>query len=1496
MKALLPVCFLLGVLSGAFAQDALLQARVSPLPGSYQAPVRLGVEVPPGASVRYRFLETPVAATFPWTGELILDSLPGESRPYGLRITTDLPTGETMTRDYRYLVTRPANPLATVQPEPGRYTSAVTVKPDLPPGWSILENGRPSAFPRTLDVEPGRTGVFSFQASGPAGELFLWTFTVDRRDQEAQGLELVSPRTGEWANLQPLVAIFRGVDKVLWSYGETLDTAQAQEYSGPVLLERPGRQSVTVAARSRSDGSWLERTVSWDNGAAVLPGKDWPASGVVEKGLSLPIVPGHQLSWDEGRSWQASTAVLEPPSSSRKVLSLLVKKEGTPFRFVYWLDSRVPDGPAVEFSGGWNPRVYFTGSPEAAHRIVWTKADGTSVEEPGQLWGPVGSWKVPDAVVAARVVAVGTNRLAGPPTSLGFSETGWSTPGWEPWDQRGPLADATQLPLGGRVPPRPGFWPVYSVSDRPDVAEPGTGSPLLTGAFLPVFPWGSDRTLYVRFAWRDAGGLVGPGSPAVAVRVDRVPPSAPEIQTVGGQVLVKAAEGEEEGNTLVWAVTSGRVSSADALTFQPYQTALDLDGLRSGAGGNLWFHAQAQDRAGNTGLARLNVALSPDAGLGSAVQVDSDPAIGEIPVENGGVYPWPTFRLRALDEGRDLWVGVSDQGSVPGDWRSRVQPWSGILSRGIARGERRTFLVYWNAKTAGGWEWAQPQTLSLTLDLSAPAAPVVDPWPAAPLGGSWTLGMKPGRTGDTLRYSYTLNGQLPPDPREAGEPWPGSRTWDAPAGGKVQVRVRLAAVSVSGWAVEVPLGDAVTIDRSPPAPVIPQLEPFTYRTAPFAVPLPPGARVRYTITTDGQLPGVPTESSPLVPAAGLLLEGRGGESVLYRFRWRSFSLAGAPGLVAGPYGVLIDQTASTVQNGQEAEVEVPSPRLTGIPDSGISASAVTLTAAGPSGVYRFEVREGLGQPRPVTAQSPLWEAPLVLDGGPGVDRPFAVGIRGFSPEGRPVTEEVTYSVRVDRSVPGTPAVELAADPRRPEAVVRNLAPAANPDETLYYRWSWESFPQGQGESGWAVLTTPAVFAAPGGALTRLRLEAYLKDAAGNQGPAVEKRILIDQNVVYVALEGTGDGSRSRPLGRVEEALDAARREGKSILLVTAGSYPVSRTLDLGGLQVFGGLDADWEAAVHPGRSVWTAVLPFEGTVLIESEERTWTLTDVDLTTGGVLLSRAVSVRGGGATVRNSAWTWAGASRGWSQQGGTLSWSEVTTGYTAQAQGIFLELDGVEASVRGLRLAATQNQGGLIVSMKDSTALFRDLVMVSKSSRGFDGLWSVSRSRLTVDEARVQGGDGADRATGFLLRDSETTLWNTEISLYGALANTGFQTDGGRLEVRKSSLSLQKGNEYNQGFVLDRSETILQSLDLTIEAGAYQGGFSVDRGTLKFSSGQVSLAGGGQRVWGAQFLSESTVVLEDLRWILRTKTPGELWKQEKPWTKDSSVRGTQTTGW
>jgi hypothetical protein len=456
----------------------------------------------------------------------------------------------------------------------------------------------------------------------------------------------------------------------------------------------------------------------------------------------------------------------------------------------------------------------------------------------------------------------------------------------------------------------------------------------------------------------------------------------------------------------------------------------------------------------------------------------------------------------------------------------------------------------------------------------------------------------------------------------------------------------------------------------------------------------------------------------------------------------------------------------------------------------------------------------------------------------------------------------------------------------------------HPDEVLQYRWSWVTYPEGNGEISWQTLgDAPAVFESPAGALARLKVQAFLRDEAGNEGPVTEQSVLVDQNVVYVASGSHGDGSRTSPLGTAPEAVDLARRDGKSILFFSPGTFTVGRTLDLGGLQIYGGLSSDgWEATSAPGRTLWLAQTPFSGVSLLESGDRPWSLARVDLSSTSAALDQVVLVRGASVRVRDSAWNWGASGGGWDQESGSLALVNVTATWTATPRSSFLDFRTGDLSAQGLTLSATKNQGGTLISLQNTQGLFRDLVVLSKKSVDYDAVWSVVGGTITVDTARILAGDGAGRAAAFILKDTQAVFWNADVALYGGLSNTGFQATRSSLEVQKTSLSILAGREFNQGIVADHSDAVLRTLQLKVDSGSYQGGLSLDGGSLVFASSQVTLAGGGQRVWGAQFLDTCRVALSDVGWTLATKTPGDLWKVQKPWADGSSVTGSTTSGW
>ncbi len=246
--------------------------------------------------------------------------------------------------------------------------------------------------------------------------------------------------------------------------------------------------------------------------------------------------------------------------------------------------------------------------------------------------------------------------------------------------------------------------------------------------------------------------------------------------------------------------------------------------------------------------------------------------------------------------------------------------------------------------------------------------------------------MKPGQSGDSLRYSFTLDGSAPADPVTSGQPWPGTRTWEAPEGLRTTLRVRVAAVSVAGLTTELPAA-AVQFDRRPAPPrrrPSNRLPTATRRTR-FPAPASSATRSRPT----GARPRF-REPSRLV-GDGLSLAGTAGQTVLYRFRWRAYSAAGEPGPVSDPYSVLVDRTLSLAFGRPRGFDTVP--LLAGIPRIGSQRRALSPRILSGREARATSLQEGLGDPSGGHRRFAALERHADL-GADGVDRTYT-GTRGF---------------------------------------------------------------------------------------------------------------------------------------------------------------------------------------------------------------------------------------------------------------------------------------------------------------------------------------------------------------------------------------------------------------------------------------------------------------------------------------------------------------------
>jgi len=745
-------------------------------------------------------------------------------------------------------------------------------------------------------------------------------------------------------------------------------------------------------------------------------------------------------------------------------------------------------------------------------------------------------------------------------------------------------------------------------------------------------------------------------------------------------------------------------------------------------------------------------------------------------------------------------------------------------------------------------------------------------------------------------------GQPLASPVLKGLPWPGRLVLSAEEGTRQTYQIGLAARSVSGQWGEAQFLGPMTIDRVPPPDLNLALRPFQYASHPVRLSRLPGdVAARYTMTTDRDPPPVPNLDSPLYPENGLLLSGEPGSRVLYRLRFRPFSSSGEAGNSSQGFVVVIDQTQEARQLHNPLE-KVPAENgisIKGLPKTSVSNQPLVLLLSGPQGVtVRGEILQGAGPLATVSSQSPVQKGTLTLGGKKGTDQVYQLAFRGYSPQGEAVTPVVRATVRIDQVIPDLPNAQVENSPTDPS--LRLIVKNGRPDEKVEYRWNWHSFPQGAGNSDWKTLPVGgAVFSAPGRLLTTLSAQIRVVDEAENVGAAQTLTQVLDQNVVYVAPDSQGEGTRLHPWGDLSQAIAAAHRQGKTQILLAEGTYPTQQSLEMRGLRVYGGFKVKaWEETSARSRSQIVAVGPFKGDSLLMSSHSDWSVQGVDLSNGDVPLAHGILVDAGLVRVEDSKWRWVHVLQGWKQTGGEVLMDDVDAEYSSQPAGNLLQFDSLHWDAENLQFHSTAQSGSSLLVLKNVQATVRQCRVVSTASGAYGSFLETHEGSFVADELSVTMGEKTDRATGFLLDGTDVQLWNTQLLLNGEKSNVAVQTEGGRFDCEKSSIQVKAGSDFNQGFVFDRTDSQIVDTSLEIASGTYQGAISLSGGSLSLQSTSVVLGGGGQRAWGVQVLKVGLVDWRGTKWVLNSPpaTEGPLVLKKSGWLKGSTIQDTDIQGW
>ncbi|NBC30863.1 MAG: hypothetical protein GVY29_12835, partial [Spirochaetes bacterium] len=613
-RYLVLVTFLLATLSAVSGQTSADSFRFDPPPGSY--PRSIDVSLVTGSSVDsskpiddvdaprlwYRFAEDSDSSFIPAGERIPLSAIPGGALDYTVELATGEPGRQEVVATAQYRIDAEAPPPPMPDPVPGVHVGAVDLKLRSEEGSSIRylfakSASEPQRYsgPVRLDSPAGERSEYTViavaeDAAGNLSEVFEGRYVVDRSETAEGGVELQirSPVSGEFANRQLLVVESSGLSAIHYttdgsrpyaSEGESQPSPGSSStlYAGPVLIEKTGTYTVTVAGLDAS-GTVYERSVTVTAGGKGLLTLE---QGVIAEDRQVPAPEARAyFTTDERTPTRAdrllSEAIRLSPSAGvvRTVVFRVLIAEGSgasagEYRYVYVLEGRTPAQPEaiVHRSAGTDSPLHVSllSSPGAA--ISYT-LDGSDPAR-GRLYRGGFAPSLPSGEEAGslelRAVARYSGTVESKPLVLDI-----------PYDTAAPPAPSIETLGSGRgrqvtlrIDGGSDGKFVYTFGDTASRwSHPLEGDRLSLSA-----PEGSDRTLQASVARVDESGNLSSPSGPVELRLDGKPPPPPAVSVEGRRVSL-------EGENVRFRLKPDTVSEATAdptdTGFESYESPIFL--------------------------------------------------------------------------------------------------------------------------------------------------------------------------------------------------------------------------------------------------------------------------------------------------------------------------------------------------------------------------------------------------------------------------------------------------------------------------------------------------------------------------------------------------------------------------------------------------------------------------------------------------------------------------------------------------------------------------------------------------------------------------------------------------------------------------------------------------------------------------------------------------------------------------------------------------------
>ncbi|MBN1685736.1 MAG: chitobiase/beta-hexosaminidase C-terminal domain-containing protein, partial [Spirochaetales bacterium] len=889
---------------GVFSQSVI---TVSVPPGSYPADQRVALRAGEEEEIYYSFAESRypkfVEYLFPFT----LSAIEGEERVYTLRVEARV-NGETVRKkEFSYVIDKRPPLAPSVSIPEGTYGNPIAVsllpfEPEDPDcSYYVCVNGCLGEDARLwtgapIELPAENRGVvshtikaFAVDSAGNSSDLRVWTYTIDTSESvSSEGLQILSPVAGVFANRQYLVIRSSGYEWIKYSLGGEDPAVFGAEYRRPFLLNIDGVIRVRVAGKLRSTGeirtSMVEFTVDEPDVDLIRL-----ESGIHDKLLLIQLESRDILyySLDDTPAARKALAYETPfkidlVRNGLKYIAFRVIGEtdignGIPeSRYFFILDDRTPSQPEILFSHtpplNEDTEVRILGPEDAAihYTIDGTSPDRSSTEYRGPF-----ALKLPEESKAGSLLIKAAGFGANGRKSLVSSSL-------VTFDRIAPAApEITYLgrnAAGGitiGVKSEFGTRIIFEMTlDDTLPAEPGLSSYVSEEGYIELnVPYGMERIFAFRFAATDTAGNFSVPTDPFRVLVDKTPPDPPEFQLAAGSV--KIVSPEEVYFTMTTDGSEPKMPDTGSDHYDGVIAVHPVDGELN----QVKIKAIAVDRSGNASSVSPTFQLTDDRRTPWLPDYDGP--------RNGGIYKSAQKLVPKSPEDAPLvYYTFTTDGSEPPDPERNSSLLAGGVSFDGVDGERVTYRVKLKPFLREGALNGKAREFAFIIDLEPPELPV----PGGIVNGASyshaVFVLPPPVSADAVFVSIAADKDELVDPLGGkARRFTGPIRLDAEHGEEKAYRLLLAAVDDAGNTTANPETYRVTVDKKPPPkPVISGVPPAGLSRDNVVLTVLSPFPVYYEMSTDGSLPAVPASTSSRY-GESLTLRGEANREIVYTIRF-----------------------------------------------------------------------------------------------------------------------------------------------------------------------------------------------------------------------------------------------------------------------------------------------------------------------------------------------------------------------------------------------------------------------------------------------------------------------------------------------------------------------------------------------------------------------------------------------------------------------------------